>query len=86
MVWHQPRQVLIDVSTGLDALPEFYSAESGHIVLKRNRTVNLVPTTYNLVQIGGLNMPQISTNPGHSRYPFFSKLRQAASNALSEAA
>ena len=85
MVWHQPRQVLIDVSTGLDASPEFYSAASGHIVLKRNRSVNLVHTAYNLVQIGGLNMPQISTNPGHFRYPFFSKLRQAASNALSEA-
>ncbi len=35
MVWHQPRQVLIDVSTGFDASPEFYSSETGHIVLKK---------------------------------------------------
>lgn len=35
MVWHQPRQVLIDVSAGFDASPEFYSSETGHIVLKK---------------------------------------------------
>ena len=59
---HQTQQVFTDVSAGLDASPAFYSAEPRHIVLKT---------------IGGLNMPQISTNPGHFHYPFFSKRQQA---------
>ena len=53
MVWHQPRQVLIDVSTGFDASPEFYSSESGHIVLKKKS-----------VGKSGTHSPRPGTNRG----------------------